>query len=83
MEKSPIIAAALSILPGAGHVYVLGNGGFKRGLFFLASIGVSLWFCLIGIGFIMIAILWIWCILDAAGLATKYNKGELSNISPA
>ena len=77
MKKSPLIALALSIVPGLGQIYALGlQNGFKRGLFFLGSIGVSLWFCLIGIGFIMIAILWLWAALDAAGLVIQVNKGE-------
>jgi len=78
MKKSPLIALALSIVPGLGQMYALGfQNGFKRGLFFLGSIGVSMWFCLIGIGFIMVPVIWLWAAIDAAGLAVQINKGGL------
>lgn len=78
MKKNPLIALALSIVPGLGQMYALGGqNGFKRGLFFLGSVGVSLWFCLIGIGFIMVPMIWIWCAFDAAGLVIQINKGEI------
>lgn len=77
MEKSPLIALVLSIVPGLGQIYVLGlQDGLKRGLFFLASIGVSIWFCLIAIGFIMVPIIWIWAALDAFGLAANTKNGS-------
>jgi hypothetical protein len=80
MKKSPLIALALSIVPGLGQMYALGfQNGFKRGLFFLGSIGVSLWFCLIGIGFIMVPVIWLWAAIDAAGLAAQINKGGFGN----
>lgn len=75
MSKSPTLAFILSVVPGLGHVYAMGSAGIPRALAFAASIGVSLWFCLILIGFIMVPILWIWCAFDAMGCAKLVNDG--------
>lgn len=79
MSKSPTLAFILSLVPGLGHIYAMGSAGIPRALAFVASIGVSLWFCLILIGFIMVPILWIWCAFDAMGMAAKINKGQIKD----
>jgi len=75
MKKSPLLALILSVVPGLGHIYAMGTAGIPRALVFMGSIGISLWFCLILIGFIMVPILWIWCAVDAYGMAARENRG--------
>ena len=77
MKKSPLLAAILSIVPGLGHIYAMGTAGIPRALVFLGSISISLWFCLILIGFVMIPVFWIWCAADAYGMAARANHGQI------
>lgn len=79
MKKSPALALILSIIPGLGHVYAMSSRGIPRALIFVASIGISLWFCLILIGFIMVPIIWLWCAVDAYGMAARANQGLNKN----
>jgi archaellin len=68
-EKSPGIAALLSIFPGLGQVY---NGDLKRGTIFL--IGTLLGFLFL---FIPGIIIWVYQIYDAYSTAKKMNAGEI------
>jgi hypothetical protein len=81
MYKNPIIAAILSIIPGAGHIYAMGpQKGFKRALFFLGCISLSMWLCFLVVGFLTTPIFWLWCVVDAAGMAKlENNKGCVIN----
>jgi archaellin len=68
-EKSPGIAALLSIFPGLGHVY---NGDLKRGTIFLIGTFVGfLFFIIPGV------IIWIYQIYDAYSTSKKMNAGEI------
>lgn len=79
MSKSPFLAFILSAIPGLGHIYAMGKAGIPRALAFIGGVGLSLCLCLILIGFIMTPIVWIWCAIDAMGMAHLANKGELKN----
>jgi hypothetical protein len=79
MKKSPILAFILSIIPGLGHIYAMGIKGVPRALVFLGGIGISLWFCLLLIGFLMVPVVWLWCAVDAMGMAVLANEAKIKD----
>jgi len=71
MSKSPILAFILSIIPGLGHIYA---AGIAKGLVYLliiwCTLGISLCFCIFGIGFLMAPLVYLGGAFHAAFLAT-------------
>lgn len=71
-EKNPGLAAVLSFLiPGLGQVY---NGHILQGILLLIIYIIALSSLVVGIGFILVPIVWICGIVDAYREAEKFNK---------
>lgn len=69
--KDPGAAAVLSFfVPGLGQIY---NGEFGKGFFAIIGIMISFILTRIFIGFIFVAIIWVWAIYDAYKSAEKIN----------
>lgn len=74
IQKVPIIAAGLSFLfAGLGQYY--NNQHHKAALIILCNI-ISLFLILIGIGVILVFIIWIYAIYDAFQTAKAIDRGE-------
>ena len=71
-KKEPGVSAVLSFfIPGLGQIY---NGQFGKGFMTIMFLIISwaLVFCHIGI--VLVAIIWVWSILDAYKTADRKNK---------
>jgi len=80
MAKSPILAFALSaLLPGLGQIYVMGSKGIPRALVFISCLGFAAIGFIFLIGFAIFPIVWLWCAVDAMGMAKLANDGELKD----
>ena len=73
-KKDILLTAILSFfLPGLGHIY---NGLTRKGISFLIVHIVSAFFTTIGIGFVLMFIVWVWALIDAIKTAEAINRGE-------
>ncbi len=71
-DKSPNLAALLSIFPGLGQVY---NGQWLKGVFFfLAALLLALWF--VWLPFVLGVIVWVIGIVEAFITARNMNAGK-------
>ena len=70
-KKNVGIAALLSLIPGAGHLYI---GKSARGLLIYSIFFISSFFCILLIGFLIIPLIIAFSIYDACKLAKNYNK---------
>jgi TM2 domain-containing membrane protein YozV len=69
--KNPAIAAVLSFFwSGLGQIY---NGQIIKGVVFVVAAAVSAWLMVVGIGFILWPIVWIWGMVDAHSSAKRIN----------
>ncbi|KAB8127455.1 hypothetical protein F9U64_17565 [Gracilibacillus oryzae] len=79
-KKSKILATALSIFPGAGHMYL---GLQKRGLQLMAAFLLSIYILdVLHLTFFLfvIPIIWFFSFFDALQSANKYEEGSLDDI---
>lgn len=70
--KNPGLAAILSFfIPGLGQIY---NGQIGKGLLIITLQAINALLCLVVIGFITGAIVWVWSIYDAYKSSERINK---------
>ena len=75
IKKNPIVALALSLLyPGLGQLY---NNQNKKGFILIIATIISIILCFVLIGIILVILIWIYAMCDAAISAKAINRGEI------
>lgn len=75
MKNSGLAAVLSFFICGLGQIY---NGQIFKGIILIICYGISWLLMYVGIGFLLVPILWIWGMYDAYRTAEKINRNSLT-----